>query len=46
MQISGQTIIILEQDGIRISFTETPANTDYAAYLEWLAAGNEPEVVE
>lgn len=20
-----------------------PANTDYQAYLEWLAAGNEPE---
>jgi hypothetical protein len=20
-----------------------PANTDYAAYLEWVAAGNEPE---
>jgi hypothetical protein len=23
-----------------------PANTDYQAYLEWLEAGNEPEVVE
>ena len=22
------------------------ANTDYQAYLEWVAAGNEPEVVE
>lgn len=23
-----------------------PANTDYQRYLEWLAAGNEPEVIE
>jgi hypothetical protein len=23
-----------------------PANTDYQAYLEWLEAGNEPEVVK
>ena len=23
-----------------------PANTDYAAYLAWLAEGNEPEVID
>ncbi len=23
-----------------------PANTDYAAYLEWLAEGNEPEAAD
>mgnify|MGYP003644322449 FL=1 len=23
-----------------------PANTDYAAYLEWVAAGNTPEPAE
>lgn len=42
----GQKIIVLEQDGVRLSFTENPENTDYQRYLEWLAAGNEPEVIE
>ena len=23
-----------------------PANTDYAAYLAWIAEGNEPEVID
>jgi hypothetical protein len=39
-------IIVLEKNGVRLSFDENPANTDYQAYLEWLEAGNEPEVVE
>tara|TARA_R110000868_G_C10491986_1_gene730303 strand:- start:56 stop:220 length:165 start_codon:yes stop_codon:yes gene_type:complete len=40
----------ISQDVVAVQkFPETtfipldPANTDYAAYLEWLAAGNEPE---
>jgi len=28
--------------GIRTSFLFDPANTDYAEYLKWLAAGNQP----
>jgi len=29
--------------GQNISIPPDPANTDYAAYLEWVAAGNTPE---
>jgi hypothetical protein len=37
---TGDTILRLE-DGAFIP--PDPANTDYAAYLKWVAAGNEPE---
>jgi hypothetical protein len=37
---SGNTILRLA-DHASIPFD--PANTDYAAYLEWVAAGNTPE---
>jgi hypothetical protein len=37
---TGDTILRLE-DGAFIP--PDPANTDYAAYLEWVAAGNTPE---
>ena len=39
-------IIVLEKDGLRLSFTENPENSDYQHYLAWLAEGNEPEAVE
>ena len=35
-----------EENGYRISFTETPGNRHYEEYLEWIAEGNEPEVVQ
>ena len=44
--ISGETCIILDKDGVRLAFPENPENIDYQAYLAWLAAGNEPEVIE
>jgi hypothetical protein len=30
------------QDGSNVSFIFNPANTDYQAYLKWVAEGNEP----
>jgi hypothetical protein len=36
-------VIKLNDDGSTTSFIFDPANTDYQAYLAWLAEGNEPE---
>jgi hypothetical protein len=35
-------IMRFNNDGSTTSFGQNPANTDYQAYLEWLAEGNEP----
>jgi hypothetical protein len=37
---TGDTILRLADNAY---IPPDPANTDYAAYLEWLAAGNTPE---
>jgi hypothetical protein len=37
---TGDTILRLEDNAF---IPQDPANTDYAAYLEWVAAGNTPE---
>jgi len=35
-------IIRTNQDGSATSIPEDPANTDYQAYLKWVAEGNTP----
>ena len=38
---------IVRDDGDSVtSFPANEDNTDYQRYLDWLAAGNEPEVIE
>jgi hypothetical protein len=40
----ADNLVVLRYDGSFIPFD--PANTDYQAYLQWLAEGNEPEPAE
>ena len=44
--LSDTVIIYFEENGIKVSFNEAPGNRHYEEYLEWLAEGNEPEVVQ
>jgi hypothetical protein len=40
-------VIFKDENGVRVSFVDPSiGNIDYEEYLEWLAEGNEPEVVE
>ena len=41
----GSSISFINGD-VKISFNETPGNRHYEEYLEWIAEGNEPEVVQ
>jgi hypothetical protein len=36
------SVIKLQENGVLMSIPFAPDNTDYQAYLEWLAEGNEP----
>jgi hypothetical protein len=38
----GQTIVRDNGNGSITSFTQAPDNTDYQAYLKWVAEGNTP----
>ena len=44
--IFGNTVIYYDQNNVRTSFGEYPDNTDYQAYLKWVAEGNTPESAE
>jgi hypothetical protein len=36
VEVSGQTVIWYEENGVRYSFLPDPANSDYQRYLRWL----------
>jgi len=38
----GKISIMKIDNGVTTSFSEDPANTDYQAYLKWVAEGNTP----
>jgi hypothetical protein len=47
INLDGKLACIQKQDGnVLMSIPLDPANTDYQAYLKWLAAGNTPEPAE
>ena len=42
-EVVGEVIIRYNENETVTSFTTDPANTDYQAYLTWVAEGNEAE---
>ena len=43
---NGDSWIRMTSNGVVSCVPMDEANTDYRQYLEWLADGNEPEVIE
>ena len=41
--LGGKSVTRTNEDGSATSIPFDPANTDYAAYLAWVEAGNTPE---
>jgi len=41
-QYGNNGVMRFNSDGSLTSFLEDPDNTDYQAYLKWLAEGNQP----
>jgi hypothetical protein len=42
-QLNSEYIFFIENDGRRTFIPTDPDNTDYQAYLAWVAEGNEAE---
>jgi hypothetical protein len=42
-QSTPDAVVLTRDDGSMTSFMFDPANTDYQAYLKWVAEGNQPE---
>ena len=40
--LGNEYAVVIEKNGVRTSIPFDPANTDYQAYLAWIAEGNTP----
>ena len=46
LKTEADAVMKTNEDGSMSSFLFDPDNTDYQAYLAWLAEGNQPEPAE